>query len=468
MTPKVPHQEDPSVRPYLDYDRASRLLGPNTRIMQIESGPEGGIFYQFEKKSPRFLNLSQNLRLNHFLMIDMPKLTVFLHPETGHLRAISAWLGSGGRVLLFGENWGTWVDANGEKYSNSNIPGLIRQWRAPVMINETQSLITMEFRVNPYDPSNFTNLAAQAFRNGKNRHVVNLMYRYPSGHFVTSRIVVHERKTNHLLFISDVDKFPLTLPPSTYIGSSKVTVEAKSTIKSKSSGRHPHLDIQDTTIPKPPPETSRPRQGKHPYQSGNARTDCSPVADNPPPLTTHLPTHELLSVLTTEKTPDRQWLIIEPNLIQGKPERTYPLIINYPEIIEERTQDWPPNRLALAFSHQPGSILIELMSRWMNHQVLAVADGNPEEIVILDWLREREIGRLMLLELSDVPATPNEAAMILNVAREAESQIVRKTWRLLLSFINADVGRSEERPIHRKKDEIAKHLQIAKNIMMKN
>ena len=108
------------------------------------------------------------------------------------------------------------------------------------------------------------------------------------------------------------------------------------------------------------------------------------------------------------------------------------------------------------------------MSRWMNHQVLAVADGNPEEIVILDWLREREIGRLMLLELSDVPATPNEAAMILNVAREAESQIVRKTWRLLLSFINADVGRSEERPIHRKKDEIAKHLQIAKNIMMKN
>ena len=46
--------------------------------------------------------------------------------------------------------------------------------------------------------------------------------------------------------------------------------------------------------------------------------------------------------------------------------------------------------------------------------------------------------------------------------------MIKKVWRTLLGFMNADHGRSEERAIHRKKDKIAMHLQIARNILLKS
>jgi hypothetical protein len=41
-------------------------------------------------------------------------------------------------------------------------------------------------------------------------------------------------------------------------------------------------------------------------------------------------------------------------------------------------------------------------------------------------------------------------------------------WRLLLGYLNADYGRKEERAIHRKKDEVAKQLQKAKDLLLKS
>jgi hypothetical protein len=488
MTPKDPQHEPPPIKAYLDYDQASRQLGPTTRMMHIESDPEGGIFYQFDKKSPRFLNLSEHLALNHFIMIDMAYLTIFLDPETGDLQAVGSWLGSGDRVFLFGKNWGTWVDADGQKHRNSNMSDLIRQWRVPIMMNETQNLITMDFQINVYDLAYFTDTAASSFRDGSHRHILNLMYRYPSGRFITSRIVVHEQNTNRLKFISDVEKFPLILPGTPNEKNTLSPADSTSTrtfeprnqntgrpagATGDSLGNRTRLPCQDSprqssSMTESPADPLRAGVRKHPYRSGDSAPGRPSSTVSPPPLTTHLSTHELLSMLSTNTDPDRQWQMIEPNLIQGRPERTYPLIMNYSDLIAERTRDWPPGRLKLAFNHQPGIVLIGLMGGWMNHQVLAVADENAEEAVILEWLREREIERLLLLDLDNDPATPSDAATILGVARQTESRIIKKTWRLLLSFINADLGRSRERPIHRKKDEIAKHLQMARNILMKN
>ena len=56
----------------------------------------------------------------------------------------------------------------------------------------------------------------------------------------------------------------------------------------------------------------------------------------------------------------------------------------------------------------------------------------------------------------------------LRVDENADLQAIKKTWRTLLGYMNADVGRSNERAIHRKKDEIAKHLQICRNVLIRN
>ena len=154
--------------------------------------------------------------------------------------------------------------------------------------------------------------------------------------------------------------------------------------------------------------------------------------------------------------------------MKGRPERTYPLILNYPDLIAERTISWPPARLKMAFAHQPGAVLIGIMTSWKNNQILAIADNNAESERILEWLREREIDRLMKLDLSNEPTSIEQSRQVLRVDNFAESDMIKRTWRTLLGFINADLGRIQERAIHRKKDEIAKYLQTARNTLLKN
>lgn len=220
------------------------------------------------------------------------------------------------------------------------------------------------------------------------------------------------------------------------------------------------------------PGPSAPRPAA-PYRLAQAPT--SPPAPAPArpasravPRTENLPTQEMLAVLSTEHEPETRWKIVEANLMLGRPERTYPLILNYCDLISERASFWPPVRLKVAFVHQPGSVLISLMHGWHVNQILALMEDNAEGERILTWLREREIERLLRLDLTRDPVSIEDARQALRIDRHADETAIKKTWRTLLGFMNADHGRSQERPIHRKKDEIAKHLQIARNILLKS
>lgn len=185
----------------------------------------------------------------------------------------------------------------------------------------------------------------------------------------------------------------------------------------------------------------------------------------PIPKTEHLKTSEMVKAIQAETHVGRQWKMIEPNLMLGKAERTYSLIANFSELITENTPRWPPARLRSVLSSQPGAILIGIMEKWHVNQILSVAEENSESAKILEWLREHEVDRLMRLPIEEAIESAEAARKALNVDRHAEPQMVRKVWRTLLSFLNADLGRRRERAIHRRKDEIAKYLQSARDLL---
>jgi hypothetical protein len=142
------------------------------------------------------------------------------------------------------------------------------------------------------------------------------------------------------------------------------------------------------------------------------------------------------------------------------------MLLQHTDLIAERTREWPAARLRAAFGDQPGSVLTAVMHDWQINQVLAVCEGNVEADRMMEWLREREIERLMKVDLATGAASAEQARLLLNVNRQADATAIKKAWRTLLGFMNADLGRRQERAIHRKKDEIAKQLQTARNILL--
>jgi hypothetical protein len=267
-----------------------------------------------------------------------------------------------------------------------------------------------------------------------------------------------------------------------------------------SSPRSPNnpSETDEAIAPPPPPSTSsyrlRPGQlsdplGRKTPLTGSGAQEAPTLAGPPPfpergrvigpeepaarsrpeplPKTEHLSTRELIELLRNEADSDRRWKIMEQNLLMGRAERTYALIANFAELISERSPDWPAARLRSAFASQPGAVLIGIMERWHMNQVLAVTESNSESAKILQWLREREVERMLRLPLDREITSAGEARRVLRVDRSADEPSIRKTWRILLQFLNADHGRSDEKAIHRQKDEIAKYLQSARDYLLR-
>lgn len=212
----------------------------------------------------------------------------------------------------------------------------------------------------------------------------------------------------------------------------------------------------------PPPKSTRLREPVRAQAADTVRPRPEALAK-----TENLSTREMIECIREEEDADRRWKMIEPNLMMGRAERTYSLIAQFAELISDRSPEWPAVRLRAAFSGQPGAVLIGIMDRWHMNQVLAVAETNSESAKIMQWLREREVDRMLRLRIDREITTAEEARKALRVDRGADEASIRKTWRILLQFLNADHGRSDEKAIHRQKDEIAKYLQTARDFLLR-
>jgi len=463
-----PHApEKPPVR---DFALECIQLGPSTRIIALELDRQGVLFYQFRRNRPQSIHLTPSYAGQSVVLIDMVTAAALLHPVTHRLLAYAGFLSDGTRSFLFGRDWGKWVNDAGELFRTHDVPDLMRELRLPISLQDTKHLVAFDFLINPHDREHLTREVVTLVRDARMGYVLHLLFRYPSGEFQKARLSLHEANSHRLEYVYDLAEFPVKLPAPGRVPSGRSTTDRIEKLRqSQFTKLKRPAAAPDGAEGEAAPVTYSPALLGLPEDKRNHRAAAvEPARSQPVPDTLNLSTHSLLGVLSTEPDPDRRWRMIEPNLMLGRPERNYPLILNYPELIAERTRDWPPPRLKAAFGNQPGSVLIGIMEHWSLNQILAVAEDNAESQRIIEWVREHEIARLLKLDTKEEPTSAEAARRILRVDRNADARMIRKVWRTLLHTLNADLGRQEERAIHRRKDEIAKHLQVARDVLMRS
>ena len=381
----------------------------------------------------------------------MVRLALLIDPRDNRLTAVGAFQSDGNKTFLFGPDWGRWIDENGRLHFLADVPQLLRRLAMPIVPHEAKREIECAFQINIHYREIFSRTTLLTFRDGPVRHRMHLSFGFPMGDFRNANLHILHEHNDKVLHVYPLDGFPLLWP---HLAALRVKPAPTETPQPVSSAN------DRPATPAPPPRPARPAEP--------VKADPPAEPKRPVPRTEHVSTHELISILSTETDGERRWQIIEPNLMRGRPERTYPLILNYSELIAERTHEWPAARLKVAFANQPGAVLIHLMHQWRNNQVLALADENADSDKMLQWLREREIDRLLALNLDEEIISVDAARRALNIDRSADASEIKRIWRTLLGFLNMDLGRRQERAIHRKKDEIAKHLQDARNVLLKS
>ena len=446
-----------------DFDLDSEQLGPSTRILMLESDPQGGIFYQFSGRPAKSAQLPPRYGSETFVLIDMTSVAVLLEPQSHRLRAVIGYLAAGTRLFLFGRDWGTWLDENGVAHRETDIPATIRAMRMPITLLDSADQIGVDFTLNVHNREAFSRELLVLFREAKLvRHSLMLIFNTPSGDFAEGRLTISDTITHRILNSFDARAFPLqhTPPapprPAPRKAGPKAADKAE---RSKSAGAVPRAHSMLGGTPRP----SRLHAAAPPSPKP---APAAPPPEPPLPTTEGLPTTEVIRLIREQTNDDRRWKLIEANLLLGRPERTYPLVTHFAELIADRTREWPVSRLRTAFANQPGAVLIGIAEPWDVDQVLAVCEVTADTAVVMDWLREHELERLLKLDLEHEPRNSDEARQLMRVGRSADAATIKKVWRVLLGFMNADIGRQQERAIHRKKDEIAKLLQTARNLLI--
>lgn len=462
-------------------------LGPTTRMLQLEADEDAKVVYQGGKRRVCMIPLPRQYASAPLLLIDSVRWAMLLDPSGKRLEALFFPIGTLGRTVLLGSQWGQWINERGELMRAISIPELLMQWDFPVSIHDTRQTLGLEFPVNIFNREVFTQNALTSFRDGPFIHSIELQYAYPLGGFRLGRIKVEHERTSRIDNCTELTGFPIILAevpplpakpappkPAPPVAEPKPPEPARAQTPPREEPPKPAPKTTPPPQPPPPPREAVPPKPVVPPLTpavGSAPKFPSATAPQAPPRpmphTEQLEVGEMLTVISTEGDPERRWRMIEANLVQGRYERSYPLISRYHDLIGERAALWPSARLKAAFTSLPGTVLIGMMTGWAVNQVLAIAEENPESTKIMEWLREREIERVMKLNLAQEPTTAESARKVLGMDAHYDDAMVRKVWRTLLGFMNADHGRSEERAIHRKKDEIAKILQVARNLLMK-
>lgn len=495
-----------------DIDLDSVPLGPASYMALVEADDSGRLNYKVGSRAIQSIPLGKEHAGSTFSIIDTLRVTMICDPKTNELVGIAGHPLGQLRVVYFGVLSGYWADETGRRQLVEDPLAYMRGLRLPVVVNSDQGEVTLDFYVNIYNREAFTSETRRLFQEGAYRYSISLTFAAPSGDYVRGMIYMQNAESGVKMAGYDVKQFPLIWPSSTVAARrpepareqpnaapprQKFNFQPASERTESSAGGATHrarlrprqAETGEAAAGGPPPRAKLRPSGASESASSSSyafrpagatptpippqRRSAPEQADQaekkkiPIPKTEHLPVEELLQVARAEHDLDRRWKIIESNLMLGRPERTYSLVANFSENIGERSAAWPPLRLKTVFKELPGSVLIGIMEHWCTNQVMLLAEGNTESEKIMQWLREREVDRLLRLSLEKEPATLDDARADLNVDKNADAAMVKKVWRTLLGFLNADLGRVDERAIHRKKDEIAKHLQIARNVLLK-
>lgn len=495
-------------------------------MLALETDRNGRLEYKVGARKSQIIRLGKQFAARTFGVVDTVRTTLICEPRDNRLIALAGSLGGETRMILFGKLWGRWIGDDERRYPCDDPLELLSKVRGPSKVDIRTGEISTEFYINIFNRGAFSLETQRLFEDGPYRFTLRMTFAARSGEFVRGQLILMNMETGLMSRAFDLKDFPLCWPEEIVQADGRrrpnphrpppgeaneerlhddaalrrpaqkkpekirLKPRAEKRAEEQNGGERPHRaklrparpadkvsnDQNAAEGPRinrsahPPEQTNRAKLKKakpaarpRSDQSGEPSAGAAPAG-----RTDHLRPEELIRVVRAERNDQRRWHILEPNLMMGRPERTYALIANFAELIGERCAGWPPMRLKTAFKDQPGSVLIGIMEHWNVSQSLALAEDNSEQEKIMQWLREREMDRLLKLDLDSIPLSVDEARMLLNVDRKADQAGIKRCWRTLLGFMNADLGRQDERAIHRKKDEVAKILQESRNILIRN
>lgn len=412
-----------------------QTIGTVTLLMVFEPGPQGEMAFQIGGKPIQYPRLGPGVNGMIVPAIMQPRYSALYHPDTFELLGIFFDNGEEDLTVLFGKNWGDVIDWQGNEYTTPDPIKLIHSMGTSLLFREEEQTICVRFPMNIHAIDHFTREVRKSIRHIDQLSYMEIYHDIKTGAFKMAQMEVLEKDSRMLLDVEDFKHFPL-----------EWKLEKHQEQKQEYYMQHIELPGE-----KQKPILKKPAKSK----------------EEVVPPTTHLTHRQLLEKLEEIRSETVQWKIIEENLALKKQDRIYHLVVQYADLVAEHITRWSKEKVIETFSPQSATV-IESIARYLSvDKVLALADENSQRDELLEWLRLREVERLLGHTFNGRIENKEEARLLLGISKDCSTEDMHKVWRRQLGFINADYGRGSEKAIHQKKDLIAKRLQEARNILKK-
>ncbi|MFW6303880.1 MAG: hypothetical protein ACOC2L_04595 [Candidatus Sumerlaeota bacterium] len=432
--------------PVPSIDKDALTLGPAARLLYARADALGSLRYRFDEHREHSIAFGKAYGEWEWAVIDLVRMAAFFRPPSHKLYALSDYVSREPTTYLLGKNWGTVLSGDGEPVELDDPLRQISKARLPVYAGESDQTVGLRFCANPHF-SELYSPECQRVLNKNYSNILEIFFRIPSGEFSGAELSLQNRRAQANFRSERLYEFPLSWHGSPV---NELSAETSQRIVREEREREKE-EIRRRFYANQPRGTLR--------RKAFARQSSGPVA-----RTSHLPAEKAVSVIQDSPVEDR-WEMIEENLKEGGPERTYLILGQFGDMLSDHLGQWPKDEVANIFSQQPAPLIAPIMAAWSAERILSVIEKHPDEEYLTEWLRDREVERLLDREVKQNVTARREAMEWLGFEDEPDSAAIKRHWRMLAGFLNTDYGRRMESSIHRRKDEVAKRLQESRDIL---
>lgn len=412
-----------------------QTLGPSTLFTLKTCDAAGTLDLDPPGRAAQRVPLGEAFAGRTLALLCQPALLIMLDPTdaAGRLCGIAIGQRVGWDVAAFCSPQPQLTTARGEMVPLADAPEALSSSSIRCLSESRPPQVGMRFLMNINHRDHFVPQLLQIATNPRLLHRLELWFEFPSGRFRRSVVVVQEPDTQRLVHETPFRDFPLRWPGIEGIANT--------------SGAEAQMV-----------ETS----------AFSPEVVAAPVVVPTGPQTTRVPPEGLVESLRNISNDSDRWREIEANLDLLSPVRTYRIVMAFPDVVAENTLDWPLHHLMEVMADLPVPALQALFEVYPLDLCHALSERHAQREALLEGLRMHEVERLMSLDLRRQVDGAAAARHVLRLSSRATERQIKRVWRLLLGYLNADYGRKEERAIHRKKDEVAKQLQKARDLLLKS
>jgi len=450
-------------------------VGPAARIFEATPDVLGSFAYHLEGHQPRRVALGQSMAHVELGVLSVPGvLMMFRLDALDSIAAITVFLRDSMLSLVFVGQDVFAYDAHGNGHAVTDVLPALPALGGRILMDAVHNTFGIGYLMNPnnrdfyHDDILGLSKDASSYLNR-----LEIWFDAIGGDFQEAKLTIQEKDSQKLVWQGRSSDFPLIFPSRPK--SRRRLTRATPQPPPKPVDLPPRPETwSGGAIPKPPSSqpsgtawkiVSNPRDSDWSLPSSGAarKVYASPAT----PSTTGLNLASLLETLQKAGNDAQRWKIIDDNLALNKPERTFALIGRFGSLIAEKTAAWPAQKLVETLGDQPAAALDALLPSYKNDVILALLEDHAERDRLMASWRDSELERLLRMSLLHKLKSSSDAVAWLRVSATADKSAIKKVWRTLLGFLNVDFGRREETALHQKKDEIAKRLQAARELLIR-